>query len=605
MKSIIRLLPDAIANQIAAGEVVQRPASVVKELLENAVDAESKSIRLITKDAGRTLIQVIDDGKGMSETDARMCFERHATSKLYTTEDLFHIRTMGFRGEAMASIAAVAQVELRTKRETDELGTSVHIEGSEILAQEVVQAPKGTQTLVKNLFFNVPARRNFLKSDMVENKHIMDEFMRVALSHPEIAFYFTQNNTEIFHLPVAKLSQRIVNVFGNQYKENLIPCQEETPHLKIWGYVGKPEFAKKTRGEQFFFVNRRFIKNSYLHFAVADAFRNLIAPDYHPFYVLFLEIEPARIDINVHPTKTEIKFEDERTIHGTLSAAVRKALGANNITPSLDYEPRTFFSDFSQDKNTRFELIDKGFTPSLQKVPKQKIDDSWKQLYESLSLPTQEHGQHQNETLVFESKGNQVQDQALAHETEKRSFLVQLQGFLIITPIKSGLMLIHQERAHERILYDQFLLHLSQKHGSSQQLLFPIKLELAPSDYLLLNEIEKELTALGFSLSSLSGNTIVLNGIPADLNVGDEKLILEELLQQFKQNKKELNLPIQENLARSMAKRCCLKKNTALSNEEMKSIIDQLFACENPNYSPDGEKIISIWNRENLNELFD
>lgn len=602
MNSIIRLLPDALANQIAAGEVVQRPASVVKELLENSVDANSKSIRLLIKDAGRTLIQVIDDGKGMSETDVRMCFERHATSKLYTTADLFSIKTMGFRGEAMASIAAVAQVEMRSRREIDELGTAIHIEGSEILSQEILQVPIGTNTQVKNLFFNVPARRNFLKSDQVENKHILDEFLRVALAHPEIAFFFTQNTTEIYHLPIAKLSQRIVNVFGNQYKESLVPCNEETPMLKVWGYIGKPEFARKTRGEQFFFVNKRFIKSSYLHFAVADAFKNLIAADYHPFYVLFIEIDPSKIDINVHPTKTEIKFEDERTVHGILSAAVRKALGANNITPTLDYEPRSFFSDFQQDKNARMELMDKGFTPTLRNYSSQKVDDSWQKLYEGLSTP--QHDIEQTEMLVFASKSNEVELSSTTETIERKSFLVQLHGTYILTPVKSGLMLINQERAHERILYDNFIQHLTTKHGISQQLLFPIILELQPSDHLLLNEMEKELIALGFSLSSLGGNTTVLNGIPAEISIGDEKRIIEELLQQFKQFKKELNLPIQENLARSMAKRCCLKKNTQLGAEEMQSIIDQLFASQNPNYTPSGEKIVAIWGKENLEELF-
>jgi len=597
MNSIIRLLPDALANQIAAGEVVQRPASVVKELLENSVDAGSNNIRLITKDAGRALIQVIDDGKGMSETDARMCFERHATSKLYSTEDLFSIKTMGFRGEAMASIAAVAQVEMRSRRESDELGTAIHIEGSDILSQEILQSPVGTNTQVKNLFFNVPARRNFLKSDQVENGHILDEFNRVALAYPEIAFFYTQNNTEVYHLPSSKLSQRIVNIFGNQYKENLIPCKEETPMLNIWGYIGKPEFAKKTRGQQFFFVNKRFIKNGYLHFAVADAFKNLIAQEYHPFYVLFIEIDPTRIDINVHPTKTEIKFEDEPTVRGILSAAVRMALGANNITPSLDYEPRTFFSDFTPDKNTRMGLTDIGFTPTLHNLSNKKINDDWQKLYEGLSLP---QPNEESETMFIESNFNEIEETNQPHTISNKSFLVQMHGSYILTPIKSGLMLVHQERAHERILYEKFISHLKNKQGSSQQLLFPIQLEFSLTDFHILNEMENELCALGFSLSNLGGNTIVLNGIPTDLSKIDEKHILEELLEQFKEFKKDLNLPLQETLARSMAKRNCLKNNTHLTPEEMQSIIDQLFATQNPNLSPNGEKIIAIWGKEDF-----
>ncbi|MBC7390734.1 MAG: DNA mismatch repair endonuclease MutL [Opitutaceae bacterium] len=601
MQSIIRLLPDSLANQIAAGEVVQRPASVVKELLENSVDAGSKNIRLLIKDAGRTLIQVIDDGKGMSEIDARMCFERHATSKLYSTEDLFNIRTMGFRGEAMASIGAVAQVELSSRRETDELGTCLHIEGSQITSQECLQTPVGTNTQVKNLFFNVPARRNFLKSDAVENKHIMDEFIRIALSNPEIALFYTQNNTEIFHLPAAKLSQRIVGIYGNQYKENLIPCNEETPFLKVWGYIGKPEFARKTRGEQFFMVNRRFIKNAYLHFAVADAFKNLIAPDYHPFYVLFIEIDPSKIDINVHPTKTEIKFEDERTVHGILSACVRKSLGANNITPSLDYEPRSFFSDFNTDKNFNLELENKGFTPKFKMPSAGKINQDWQKLYEGIGKFNPEP--EQTELLVLPSKGNDSAVE-IAISSVNKSFLVQLHCSYILTPVKSGLMMIHQERAHERILFEKFIQHLDQKHGISQQLLFPIKIDLPPADHFLIMEMEKELAALGISIADLGGNTIALNGVPADITAGNEKRLLEDLLNQFKQNKKELNLSLQDNLARSMAKRCCLRKNCALGQEELQSIIDQLFACTNPNYTPGGEKIVTLMGKENIEDLF-
>lgn len=603
--NIIRLLPDALANQIAAGEVVQRPASVVKELMENSVDAEAKSIRLIIKDAGRTLIQIIDDGKGMSDTDVRMCFERHATSKLYSSDDLFNIRTMGFRGEAMASIAAVAQVEMKSRREEDELGSCIHIEGSEIISQEVLNTPVGTNTMVKNLFFNVPARRNFLKSDMVENKHIMDEFMRIALAHPEIAFYYTQNTTEIYHLPANKLSQRIVGMYGNSYKQNLIPCDEDTPWLKVWGYIGKPEFARKTRGEQFFFVNKRFIKNTYLHFAVADAFQNLIAENYHPFYVLFMEIDPRKIDINVHPTKTEIKFEDERSIHGILSAAVRKSLGANNITPSLDYEPRSFFSDFQPNKSAKVELIDKGFTPTFRPIPAKKVDQEWQKMYESLSTPSQSNFSEQTELLVLSSQANESNEIPNQAKEERNSFLVQLHGCYLLTPVKSGLMVVHKERAHERILYEKFIAHLQVKHGVSQQLIFPVQLEMQPADFHLIMEVEKELMALGFSISSLGGNTIALNGIPADIAAGDEKHMLDDLLQQFKQNKKELNLPLQENLARSMAKRCCVKANAFLSSEEMQSIIDQLFACENPNYTPNGDKIVAIWGKEQLSDLFE
>lgn len=599
MSDIIRLLPESLANQIAAGEVVQRPASAVKELLENSVDARASAVQLIVKEAGKQLIQVIDDGTGMSETDARMSFERHATSKITSSEDLFRIQTKGFRGEALASIAAVAQVELKTKKKDSELGSLICVEGSDIKKQEPCATSEGTSITVKNLFYNVPARRNFLKSNAVEMRHIVDEFQRVALAHPEIEFSLHQSDLPLYQLEAGKLSQRILGLFGKNYREQLVPVDESTEQIQIQGYIGKPEFSKKTRGEQFFFINHRYIKNSYLNHAVTAAFEGLVSPDTHPFYVLFIEMDPGKIDINVHPTKTEVKFEDERLIYGVMKAAVRQALGTHNIAPSLDFSYDVNFEAINSSK-LNFDDISRQTTSFSPKRPMYGQEErksnlqNWQKLYEDAHL----EGQYSFDEIKKEagSSGTSVTETFPSHgfvpagandETEI-SAPFQLHKKYICKQVKSGLLIIHQQYAHERILYEKFIAHLNKGQGASQQFLFPQQINLNPADFQLISEMEDEMKALGFVFSIFGQNTLVINGVPAEIAGLNEKEVLEGLIDQFKINKSELSLNRKENLARSMAKRAGIKNGKMLSGEEMLSLIDQLFACTQPNYTPGG-----------------
>jgi DNA mismatch repair protein MutL len=622
MSDIIRLLPDAIANQIAAGEVVQRPASVVKELLENAIDAQSTNIQVFIKDAGKSLIQIIDNGIGMSETDARMSFERHATSKIQRSEDLFSIRTMGFRGEALASIAAVAQVEMKTCQVEQELGTLLCVEGSQIKMQEPIVHARGTSVSVKNLFFNVPARRNFLKSNPVEMKHIIDEFQRVALAHPDISFSLYQNEQEVYVLNGGKLSQRIVGLFGKNYKEQLAACHEETPHITVEGYIGKPEFAKKTRGEQFFFVNKRFIKSSYLNHAVQNAYEGLIKEDNFPFYVLFIEIDPKHIDINVHPTKTEIKFDDERTIYGIIRAAVRQALGTHNFTPSLDFDYNVNFDAFSATANPTSKPVTASIAhqKSYEQFksssnPRQEANlRNWERLY-----PKEQTGAGHEDVddlssvskpveLTFESAANSMSTPQTGgfqiKVKDENCGVYQLHNTYIVTQVKSGMMLIDQHAAHERILYEKYLHNLDKKQGASQQFLFPLTIELNPGDFSLVMELEEEIKSLGFDFSIFGKNAIVVNGCPADASGMNEQELFEGLIEQFKKNKSELSLSKQENIARAMAQRSAIKRGTKLSAVEMNALIDQLFGCKNPNYAPNGQLTFFILDLEKIANFF-
>jgi DNA mismatch repair protein MutL len=610
MPDIIRLLPDSLANQIAAGEVVQRPASAVKELLENAIDAGATHIELIIKDAGKVLIQVIDNGKGMSGTDARMSFERHATSKLSTRDDLFSIRTLGFRGEALASIAAVAQVELKSRREEDELGTLIKIEGSEIKSQETVSCERGTSISVKNLFYIVPARRNFLKSNPVELRHIIDEFQRVALSNPGIGFTFHQNDLEVYHLPAEKLSHRIIAMFGTNYKEQLIPCHEETNVINIHGYIGKPEHSKKTRGEQFFFVNNRFIKHNYLHHAVMNAFDDLLSGDNFPFYVLFIDIDPKHIDINVHPTKTEIKFDDEKTIYAIIRAAVKKALATHNIIPSIDFDHNINFGDIIDTK------VEKNFTTERQIFRSQSDranQENWEELYKHFETDKgTDHRMNKettedNSTLIISSAANNMDssiklNRDLLYSENNSTF--QLHQKYIVAQIKSGMVIVDQQAAHERILYEKYLSMLTSKFGASQQFLFPQSIDLNPADFALVMEMEEEIRALGFVFNVFGKNTIVVNGIPTDVPNGSEKDLFEGLIEQYKNNKSELKLDRRENLARSLARKSALKPGTKLSLIEMNTLIDQLFACKTPNYAPNGNLTVVIMDMDKIGKYF-
>lgn len=616
MPDIIHLLPDFLANQIAAGEVVQRPASVVKELLENAIDAGANNVQLIVKEAGKQLVQVVDNGVGMSETDARMCFERHATSKIRTTEDLFQIRTMGFRGEAMASIGAVAQVELKTRPYHAETGTKLLIEGSEVVLQEPVVTPEGTSIAVKNLFYNVPARRNFLKSNAVEMRHVLEEFQRVALAYPEVSFTLHHNEMEVFNLPATKLSQRIVSIFGSTYKNQMAYCEEDTGFLVVKGYVGKPEHAKKTRGEQFFYVNNRFVKSGYLNHAVMTAFEGLMAKDNHPFYVLFIEIDPEKIDINVHPTKTEIKFEDEKTVYAIVHAAVKRALGAYNIAPSLDFEQDVNFAPLQPIRlqggfNSEFEPEAKansrggstsfpGFTPPAT-TTKRATSRGWEQLYE----PAKEVEQEEHRSTASSGMGL-LDDAFAAPESTNASTkkAIQIHQKYLLVQVKSGMMIIDQQAAQERILYEKYISSLQKKTAASQALLFPQTVQLTPADAVLIKDLAAEFKGVGFQFEDFGGNTIILNGIPADIHAADEKELLEELLEQYKNNSATLKLDKRENLARAMAKRLASRSLARMSDLEMNSLVDKLFACQVPNYTPSGQKTLVIMELSQLHELF-
>jgi DNA mismatch repair protein MutL len=638
MADVIHLLPDSVANQIAAGEVVQRPASVVKELLENAIDAGASHLKLIVKEAGKTLIQVIDNGCGMSETDARMCFERHATSKIRESKDLFAINTMGFRGEAMASIAAVAQVEMKTRRQIDELGTRIVIEDSTIKAHEACQCEAGTNIAIKNLFFNVPARRNFLKADPVELRHILDEFQRIAMANPDLFFSMHHNGQEVFHLPAGNLRQRIVKIFGDSVNKKLVPVSEETDILKITGFVGKPDYFKKVRGEQLFFANRRFIKSSYLHHAVVSAYEDLMPSDSFPLYVLFLDIDPARVDINVHPTKQEIKFDDEKLVYNYLKVAVRHALGSHNITPTLDFEQETSFNvtptSINQYRSEPQRNDSVGnYRDSNSNVPKVTGDGAtrdnnnlrnWQRLYEGLDLfdpkpvdnqentPQSDQSDLHTQTYETFTIGSSINSplpvSSLDDETgtfaKERKDPYQLHGHYIVNQIKSGFLLIDQQAASERILYERYIEALGNQPISTQIALFPRNIELPGADAALLREILPEINKLGFDIAEFGSNAFIVHGVPADLGSGkDEQMLIEKLLSRYKDNL-ELELGIQDNLARAMARSAALKRGQTLSGLEMQDLIDSLFACAVPYKSPSGRNCFITFEMEELQKRF-
>ncbi|TND08923.1 MAG: DNA mismatch repair protein MutL [Bacteroidetes bacterium] len=627
MPDIIRLLPDTVANQIAAGEVVQRPASVVKELLENAVDAGATEIRLIIKDSGKTLIQVSDNGKGMSETDARMSFERHATSKISNADDLFAIRTKGFRGEALASIAAVAQVELRSRREEDELGTQIIIEGGEVKSQEPCQCAQGSVFFIKNLFYNIPARRKFLKTDGVELRHIIEEFERVALAHPEVGFILTHNGTEVFHLERANASseqaglrQRITSVFGNPYNQRLAPLEEHTDAVIISGFIGKPEFAKKTRGEQFFFLNKRFIKNSYLHHAVVSAFEQLLPTDAHPTYFIFLEMAPSSFDVNIHPTKTEVKFEDERLVYAILRSVIKKSLGQYNIAPTLDFEQEMSLKDIPlQPENGQVKQpgihVNPDYNPfagDQQKSAGSNGNQHWQRMQNHAGSDWQK----MFETHVSATPGTQTESETetqgqILHsswdEDEKQNTgggCQQLHGRYVLSHIKSGLMIIDQQRAHERILYERYLKALQNHTGHCQQKLFPETVELAPIDSALALELTESINALGFDIRPFGQHTFVVHGVPAGTEDRDVKKLLEGLIGGYKENLQDMKLDTGDNLARSLAKQTSIRPGKTLSDSEMRALVDELFACELPYAAPDGKPTVITYSIEDLDRRF-
>jgi DNA mismatch repair protein MutL len=629
MADVIQLLPESVANQIAAGEVVQRPASVVKELLENAVDAGATKIQLIVREAGKSLIQVIDNGCGMSETDARMSFERHATSKIREAKDLFALHTMGFRGEALASIAAVAQVEMRTRRATDEMGVRILIEDSVVKAQEACQTAQGTGISVKNLFYNVPARRNFLKADPVEMRHIMDEFQRVAMANPDVFFSMHHNDSEIFHLPAGNLRQRVVKVFGEAINKKLVPVEQETEVLRISGFVGKPDYFKKTRGEQLFFVNKRFIRSNYLHHAVVAAYEDLLPNDTYPLYVLFLDIDPASVDINVHPTKQEIKFDDERLVYNYLKVSVRHALGTHNVTPTLDFEQEPAFQATpARPPALRPEAGASvgSYHPSRGDADAPRHAENlrnWQRLYEGLELfNAQNSGENDATALpqaelaesVFatEIPGFEVRPSAEIAEldddnqtfSKEQKEPYQIHGQYIVSHIRSGFLLIDQQAASERILYERYLEALGNQPIATQKALFPKTIELAAADAALLREMLDAVNLLGFDIAPFGGNAFVLHGTPSGLAAGlPEEQLLEKLLAQYKDNL-ELELGLHDNLARAMARSAALRRGQSLSVAAMRDLIDQLFACTVPMASPSGRKCFISFDLEDLQKKF-
>lgn len=595
MADIIQLLPDSIANQIAAGEVVQRPASVVKELMENAIDAGADHIKVIVKEAGKALVQVIDNGTGMSETDARLSFERHATSKIKKAEDLFELRTMGFRGEALASIASIAHVEMKTRKAEKELGTLLLIEGSEVKRQEQTAFEAGTSISVKNLFYNIPARRNFLKSIQVEMKHIIDEFQRLALAYPQKSFQLVHGDQSIHDLHPGKLSQRIVALFGKNYQQQLASCTEETGLIKVTGYIGRPESAKKTRGEQFFFVNNRFIKSNYLNHAVSTAFEGLIPEGSYPFYVLFMEIDPKHIDVNVHPTKTEIKFDDERAIYAVVRSAVRQALGAHNLSPAIDFSSDVNVMDkLSGDRAFDEVYRNEQFGHSLERANR----DNWEKLFHQEASPALRQGVGQKPFIRFESALNQEGPRPFQERT-----VFQLHNKYVVRAVRDGLMIMDQEAVHERVLYEKFLIHMKGVAGNSQQGLFPQTVELSPADFALVMEMENEIKALGFRFEVFGKNAVLVSGIPADIT-GGEKELFEGLVEQFKIYQSELSIPLKENLARSLAKRAAIKSGQKLEKEEMEALVEGLFACNNPNFSPGGSPTFFIFDAAKIENCF-
>lgn len=613
MSDIIHLLPDNIANQIAAGEVIQRPASAVKELLENAVDAGASSVKLLVTDAGKALVQVIDDGKGMSETDARMAFERHATSKISNIEDLFRIKTMGFRGEALASIAAVAQVELKTKRAEDALGTFIEIENSQVVKQEACAYQIGTSISMKNLFFNVPARRNFLKSNAAEMRHIVEEFIRVAMAFPNVFFSLTSNGQEVFHLDAGTLKQRIVQILGSQYNAKLVSVNEETDYMNIYGFVGKPETARKTRGDQYFFVNNRFIKSAYLNHAVNSAFDEMIAKDSFPSYVLYIDLDPSVVDINVHPTKQEIKFEDEKIIYAFVQAAVKHALAQFSIAPSLDFTlnadiqgldavSKPFTTD-KRDAASGSNLF-KTFTQSNQAHFIEATDKSelksWKSFYESAGMSNTNHSTPaENQQQLLTDQLNKKQLRVLPDTT-----LLQLHNTYIIASTNSGFLLVHQQLAHERILYERYSLAAHGQQMATQQSLFPVELEMAGADAALLKDLLPDLLAIGYQVEIKNDQTFVIQGIPADILPGNEKHAIELLIEQFKHFSSDIKFSKREKLVRCMSRQQAIKAGQSLTQKEMIALVEDLFTCGSPNITPTGSPTYLEFKEDYLDRMF-
>ncbi len=635
MSDIIQLLPDSVANQIAAGEVIQRPGSIIKELVENAIDAGSTDIKVIIKDAGRTLVQVIDNGCGMSETDARLAFERHATSKIREVNDLFAIRTMGFRGEALASIAAVTQTELKTKKQGEELGTHICISGSTVEKQEIVNCSAGSNFMIKNLFYNVPARRKFLKKDSTELRHIITEFQRIALANPDIAFSMEHNNIPLFQLPASNLRQRIVNMLGKSINSQLVSVETETTLVKITGFIGKPESARKSSGDQFFFVNQRYMRHPYLHKAVTEAYSNLILPNTVPAYILFFEVDPKIIDINIHPTKTEIKFEDEKAIWHITNACIREGLGKHNMVPAIDFDTTDkvdipVFDDIEPQNAPQIE-INPFFNPfetnnvntsshstGTSNYSKQNSPKGWEQLYNdfesdkgSMPFDTEEFSGSNNyeETDDFENQELETSkmtfmSKGMEEESNFGASYFQFKNKYILTSGKSGLMIIDQKRAHERILYERLLQSVNNHKSTTQQSLFPEQIEFNTEDKIIIDEISTDLKLFGFDLVELKDNCYEVKGMPVNMEKMNPKSLIDEILETYKSGEINIEQDLKDKIALSMARQSSIKYGKSLNIEEMDELVGQLFACQVPNFSPDGKTVISILSNDEISDRF-
>ncbi|MCG9973152.1 DNA mismatch repair endonuclease MutL [Christiangramia crocea] len=616
MSNVIQLLPDHVANQIAAGEVVQRPASVIKELLENSIDAKASRIQVVIKDAGKTLIQVVDDGEGMSLTDARMSFERHATSKIKLADDLFSLKTKGFRGEALASIAAIAHVELKTKTEEDEVGTCIKVEGSKVVSQDPCVTPKGTSICVKNLFYNIPARRNFLKSDNVETRHIIDEFQRVALAHPDISFSLTHNGNELFQLPPTNFRQRITNILGGKTNEKLVPVEEDTEIVKISGFVGKPEFAKKSRGEQFFFVNNRFIKSPYLNHAVVASFEGLLKEKSYPTYFLYLEVDPKSIDINIHPTKTEIKFDDEHALYAILKSAIKHSLGQFNVAPMLDFERDseldTPYDYKNKEVNTPHIEVDRDFNPFQNEGNRgtsfsgggnfrREKPAEWESLYSGMQQETETDVDIKQ--IEFESE-EVTGDLFGTREEAPEKSTFQLHKKYIVSTLKSGILVIDQHRAHTRVLYEELLKNITVSAAVSQQLLFPLKLQFNYNEVEMLKELMESLEQTGFIFSEINKEELEITGIPTLISESEVQILLEQLLADFEKDVPHDGFSQTDLLAKSLAKSMAVRSGTLLNSAEQQHIVNRLFACKEPALNPFNKTVFITLSVDELDKKF-
>ena len=616
MSDIIRLLPDSVANQIAAGEVIQRPASVIKELVENSIDAGAKEVHILITDAGRTCIQVIDDGKGMSETDARISFERHATSKIREAADLFALTTMGFRGEALASIAAVAQVDLKTRPENEELGTVISVAGSKVERQETVSCPKGSNFSVKNLFFNVPARRKFLKSNQTELSNILAEFERIVLVHPDVAFTLHSNDIELFRLPVSSLRQRIINVFGKKLNQQLLNATVDTSLIKISGYIGKPDAARKKGAHQYFFVNGRYMRHPYFHKAVMEAYEKLVPAGEQISYFLYLDVDPADIDVNIHPTKTEIKFENEVPIWQILAASVKESLGKFNEVPSIDFDMEGMPDIPAYDGNAPIQPPKLNFNPNFN--PFQKTGSTysrpkveWEDLYEGIEKAEQRVERNYEPDVIdypaFQKMEPEPEQPTLYDDEavmEKSSLLFQFKGRFILTSVKSGLMIIDQHRAHVRVLFDRYLEQIKNRQGIAQGVLFPEILELPASEAAVLAEISDDLSAIGFELTNLGGGSYAINGVPSGIEGLSPVQLIRNMLHTAMEKGNDVKEEVHNALALTLAKAAAIVYGQVLNSEEMTKLVDSLFACATPNYTPDGKIVLSMLKEDDIEKLF-